>query len=106
MYLITYVLVIFFRSLLKGKTFSKEVCVECYKEFLSSKSPQKKGWLQVFGEVNSLCKYWRTFPDTYFIFCHYLKSVTSMEFMRSFLPQPAYSRIGMGGEKTPITGYS
>lgn len=97
MYLIFYLVFYIVRCLIQGKPFLKSEIVECYKEYKNCMADNKKSMSRVFGDVNMLVRYWKTFPDTYFIFCHFLKDYEGNAFLRSFLPQTSYGRACWGG---------
>lgn len=77
--------------------FKQEMPYLCFKYYLNDKTCDKKGMMKVLAEVNHLCKYWRQFPNTYFMFCHYRKDFHDMKQMESFLPQGAYWKFCSGG---------
>lgn len=97
MYLISYIIFIWLRSVLFGQSFKKSPVMECLRAYQEVKSENKKNYWQVFCEVNQLCRYWHTFPDTYFVFCHFLKGYSDKNLLYTFLPQGAYSRTCRGG---------
>ena len=80
-----------------GKRFKDGRVWEAFRSYQENKGEEDKSYCQVYKEVNTLCRYWRTFPDTYFIFCHYQKKYQNLDTLRSFLPLIAYSRICGGG---------
>lgn len=96
MYLIFYIFASWFKCFILRRPFSTLDYKESYLAYKNCKSRNKKGLWKVLSEVNHLCHYWRTFPDTYFIFCHFLTDYQGNEFLESFIPQGAYGRISRG----------
>ncbi len=52
----------------------------------------KKGIMQVIREINRLAKYWKSYPDSYFMYGMFLKDFVGFDRMASFIPQSAYGR--------------
>lgn len=105
MHLIYYILYHFLSCLKNHIKFSEqEFPYQCIKKYFDCNDVDKKGFLQVFKEVNHLCKYWHCFPDTYFVFTHYLKEYKDIKMLETFVPQPAYWRFCKGGAES--TSYS
>lgn len=69
----------------------------CFKYYRENSAPNKKNLWQVLKDTNKLIKYWHRFPDTYFIFCHWLKEYNDWDKIYSFLPQRNYSLALRGG---------
>ena len=98
MYLVLYFIYRFFSCLRNHQQFTKqENPYLCFKYYFDDKTSAKKSFFRVFKEVNRLFGYWHQFPDTYFIFCHYLKEYNDFNLIKSFLPQGAYYNFCKGG---------
>ena len=73
-----------------------------FKYYRKSKANNKKSLWRVLRDTDRLIRYWHRFPDTYFIFCHWLKEYNDWDKLYSFLPQRIYELALKGGvEITP-----
>lgn len=93
MYLLYYYLRARLASWRRGSPYRYTACGRGARMYKADKSDNKKSHFQIYSELNSLCKYWKGFPDTYFIFAMYRKDFTGMDRMRSFIPQCAYGPL-------------
>ena len=98
MYLLLYTVYRIISCIRNHKSFTKEENPYlCFKYYHDDKKSNKKSFVTVFKEVNTLCKYWHHFPDTYFMFCHYKKEYDNMQQLKTFLPQGSYEHFLKGG---------
>lgn len=62
------------------------------------KGDDKKSKFRVFCELNALSKYWKCYPDSYFRYAMFKKEFSTMERMKSFIPQGAYGKLARNDE--------
>ena len=92
MWLLYYYLRTWFACLRRHKSFRRtsfHVGKEMYNNY---KGDDKKSKCQVLRELNTLSRYWRCFPDSYFRFAQFKKEWNDMELMKTYVPQGGYAR--------------
>ena len=70
----------------------------CFKYYKECTAKNKKSLWRVLCDIERLLQYWHRFPDTYFIFCHWLKEYDNFKQIKSFLPQRNYDLACQRGE--------
>ncbi len=75
----------------------------CFKYYKQCTAQNKKSLWRVLFDVERLLWYWHRFPDTYFIFCHWLEEYDNYKQIKSFLPQRNYGLACQWGGKISST---
>lgn len=71
---------------------------KCGEMYTNYKGEDKKSKIQVFRELVALSRFWKCYPESYFIYSMFKTDFTSMERMKSFVPSGAYARYCRNSE--------
>ena len=92
MWILYYYLRTWFACLRRHRPFRRTPIHDGKMMYKNYKGDDKKNVCQVLRELNTLSRYWRCFPDSYFRFAQFKKEYDDMEIMKTFVPQGGYAR--------------
>lgn len=98
MWLLYYYLKMRFACMRRHKPFHVTCYYKGWKMYNAYCGTDKKSRFRVICELDRLSKYWRGFPDAYFIFSMFKKGFGDFDKMTSFIPQCAYGRYARNHE--------
>lgn len=79
-------------SILKGQPFKKTDLYKGFNLYKNTNKKERKNIFKVLFEMEKLSWYWRSFPESYFMFCMHLNSFNDYELMKSYVTQGFYDR--------------